>query len=127
MPNYLPPGIYVEEISGGSKPLEAGATNVVGFLGVAAKGPVNEPTLVTNWTAYNKIFGGLHTQGWLGHAVFLFFQNGGTKCYINNLADASQLKKGKVEPAAKAAADNQSDASSSAEKSSGTCFCRFSI
>lgn len=95
MPNYLTPGIYVEEISGGSKPLESGATNVVGFLGVAEKGPVNEPTLVTNWTAYTKIFGGLHTQGWLGHAVYMFFQNGGTKAYINNLAEATPPKKAK--------------------------------
>jgi len=95
MPNYLTPGIYVEEISGGSKPLESGATNVVGFLGVAEKGPVNEPILVTNWTAYTKIFGGLHTQGWLGHAVYMFFQNGGTKAYINNLSEVTPAKKAK--------------------------------
>lgn len=95
MPNYLTPGIYVEEISGGSKPLESGATNVVGFLGVAEKGPVNEPILVTNWTAYTKIFGGFHTQGWLGHAVYMFFQNGGTKAYINNLAAVTPPKKAK--------------------------------
>ena len=87
MPNYLTPGVYIEEFSGGSKPLEAGATNVVGFLGVAEKGPVDEPTLVTNWSAYCRTFGGMHTQGWLGHAVFLFFQNGGTKAYINNLSE----------------------------------------
>lgn len=98
MPNYLTPGIYVEEISGGSKPLESGATNVVGFLGVAEKGPVNEPTLVTNWTAYTKIFGTMHTQGWLGHAVYLFFQNGGTKAYINNLMTVSPPKKTKSVP-----------------------------
>ncbi len=86
MPQYQTPGVYVEEVSGGSKPIEAGATNVVGFLGIAEKGPVNDPTLVTNWTQYNKLFGGMHQGGWLGHAVYLFFQNGGTKCYINNLA-----------------------------------------
>ncbi|MCP4136611.1 MAG: phage tail sheath family protein [bacterium] len=85
MPNYQTPGVYVEEISSGSKPMDMGATNVVGFLGVAEKGPVNDPTLVTNWTQYTKLFGGMHTQGWMGHAVYLFFQNGGTKCFINNL------------------------------------------
>jgi len=95
MPNYQTPGVYVEEIESGSKPIEAGATNIVGFLGVAEKGPVNQATLVTNWTQYTKIFGGLHEGGWLGHGVYQFFQNGGTKCYINNLAEP-KLKKGEV-------------------------------
>jgi phage tail sheath protein FI len=86
MPQYLTPGVYVEEVESGSKPVEAGATNIVGFLGVAEKGPVNEPTLVTNWSHYTRVFGGLNTNGWLAHGVYLFFLNGGTKCYINNLA-----------------------------------------
>lgn len=92
MPNYQTPGVYVEEIESGSKPIEAGATNIVGFLGVAEKGPVNQATLVTNWTQYTKIFGGLHEGGWLGHGVYQFFQNGGTKCYINNLAEPKPKK-----------------------------------
>jgi phage tail sheath protein FI len=85
MPNYLTPGVYVEEVSSGAKPLEMGSTSVAGFLGVAEKGPVNEATLVTNWTQYTKIFGGMHAHGWLGHSVYQFFQNGGSKAYINNL------------------------------------------
>lgn len=92
MPNYQTPGVYVEEIESGSKPIEAGATNIVGFLGIAEKGPVNQATLVTNWTQYTKIFGGLHEGGWLGHGVYQFFQNGGTKCYINNLAEPKPKK-----------------------------------
>jgi phage tail sheath protein FI len=82
--------VYVEEVEGGSKPIEAGSTNIAGFLGIAEKGPVNEAVLVTNWTQYTKIFGGLHTGGWLAHGVYQFFQNGGTKCFINNLAQAPE-------------------------------------
>lgn len=106
MPNYQTPGVYVEEIESGSKPIEAGATNIVGFLGVAEKGPVNQATLVTNWTQYTKIFGGLHEGGWLGHGVYQFFQNGGTKCYINNLA----------EPKSKKGESNQKNGDKAAEK-----------
>lgn len=106
MPNYQTPGVYVEEIESGSKPIEAGATNIVGFLGVAEKGPVNQATLVTNWTQYTKIFGGLHDGGWLGHGVYQFFQNGGTKCYINNLA----------EPKSKKGESNQKNGDKAAEK-----------
>ncbi|QQO09006.1 phage tail sheath family protein [Breznakiella homolactica] len=109
MPNYQTPGVYVEEVSSGSKPIEAGATNIAGFLGVAEKGPVNEAVLVTNWTQYTKIFGGLHSKGWLGHGVYQFFQNGGTKAYINNLMELPQEKK---KPAAKGeeGADQKADA-----------------
>lgn len=92
MPNYQTPGVYVEEIESGSKPIEAGSTNIAGFLGVAEKGPINEAVLVTNWTQYTKTFGGLHTGGWLAHGVYQFFQNGGTKAYINNLAEPVPVK-----------------------------------
>ena len=85
MPSYQTPGVYVEEVESGSKPIEAGATNIVGFLGIAAKGPINEAVLVTNWTQYTKHIGGMH-------AVYQFFQNGGTKCYINNLAEPVKNK-----------------------------------
>jgi phage tail sheath protein FI len=89
MPTYQTPGVYVEEVESGSKPIEAGSTNIAGFLGIAEKGPINEAVLVTNWTQYTKIFGGMHAGGWLAHGVYQFFQNGGTKCFINNLAPSA--------------------------------------
>ena len=113
MAQYLTPGVYVEEVSSGSKPLEAGATNVVGFLGVAEKGPVNEATLVTNWTQYTKLFGGMHQGGWMGHSVYQFFQNGGTKCYINNLAEAAKA------PAPKEGAKEGKDGKAKADAGAG--------
>jgi phage tail sheath protein FI len=94
MPTYQTPGVYVEEVEGGSKPIEAGSTNIAGFLGIAEKGPVNEAILVTNWTQYTKIFGGMHGGGWLAHGVYQFFQNGGTKCFINNLAPSAAAGEG---------------------------------
>ena len=55
--SYLSPGVYVEEVDRGSKPIEAVGTNTVGFLGESAKGPVNEAVLVTNWSQFVKTFG----------------------------------------------------------------------
>ncbi|MBN2545147.1 MAG: phage tail sheath family protein [Spirochaetes bacterium] len=94
MPFYQTPGVYVEEVDSVSKPIEAGATNTVGFLGIAEKGPVDEPVLITNWAHYNRVFGSMHSSGYLGHAVYLFFQNGGTKCYVYNLkkSDSSSFE-----------------------------------
>jgi hypothetical protein len=83
---------------------------------VAAKGPVNEPTLVTNWTQYTKLFGGMHTGGWLGHSVYLFFQNGGTKCYINNLAAPAAQESGSQSYSSGENEDGEATIPASAEK-----------
>ena len=50
MPNYLSPGVYVEEVDSGSRPIEGVGTAVAAFVGLATRGPFNTPTLVTNWT-----------------------------------------------------------------------------
>ena len=58
MPQYLSPGVYVEEREAGSRPIEGVGTAVAAFVGFAAEGPFHTPTLVTNWTQYTKTFGG---------------------------------------------------------------------
>ena len=57
MPNYLSPGVYVEEVQAGSRPIEGVGTAVAAFVGLAEKGPFNAPTLVTNWTQFTGMFG----------------------------------------------------------------------
>ena len=49
MPTYLSPGVYVEEVQSGSRPIEGVGTAVAAFVGLAGQGPFNEPRLVTNW------------------------------------------------------------------------------
>ena len=41
MPSYLSPGVYVEEVASGSRPIEGVGTAVAAFVGFAAKGPFN--------------------------------------------------------------------------------------
>ena len=43
MPQYLSPGVYVEEVDSGSRPIEGVGTAVAAFIGLAAEGPTNEP------------------------------------------------------------------------------------
>jgi hypothetical protein len=52
MPTYLSPGVYVEEVEAGARPIEGVGTAVAAFVGFAAEGPFNTPTLVSNWTQY---------------------------------------------------------------------------
>lgn len=82
MPNYLAPGVYVEEMDSGSKPIEGVGTAIAGFVGLASQGPINTPTLVTNWTEFADRFGERNDGGYLAHAVYGFFHNGGGQAYI---------------------------------------------
>jgi hypothetical protein len=72
----------MEEVSSGSKPIEGVGTAVAAFVGFAEKGPVNEPMLVTNWTQFSQTFGGFIDGGYLAHAVYGYFANGGGTAYI---------------------------------------------
>ncbi|GAA0815912.1 phage tail sheath family protein [Spirilliplanes yamanashiensis] len=80
--SYLSPGVYVEEVSSGSRPIEAAGTAVAAFVGFAEKGPANQPTLVTNWTQYTQAFGGFIPGSYLAHAVYGYFANGGGSAYV---------------------------------------------
>ena len=54
MPTYLSPGVYVEEVESGARPIEGVGTAVAAFVGLAETGPFNQPTLVSNWTAVRQ-------------------------------------------------------------------------
>jgi len=82
MPNYLSPGVYVEEVEAGSRPIEGVGTAVAAFVGLAARGPANAPTLVTNWSQFTSTFGEFLANSYLAHAVYGYFLNGGGACYV---------------------------------------------
>jgi len=85
--SYLSPGVYVEEVDRGSKPIEAVGTNTVGFLGTCSKGPVNKAIFCANWTQFVNTFGDFRDSQYLAHAVYGFFNNGGTRCFITNVGE----------------------------------------
>ncbi len=82
---YLTPGVYVEEVDKGPKPIEGVGTSTAAFVGFAERGPVNQPTFITNWTQFVSTFGSFIAGGYLAHAVYGFFNNGGATCYITRL------------------------------------------
>jgi uncharacterized protein len=89
--SYLSPGVYVEEVDRGSKPIEAVGTNTVGFLGESSKGPVNESVLITNWSQFVKTFGDFKecSEAFV-HGVYGFFNNGGSRCFVVNVGAPEQ-------------------------------------
>lgn len=82
MPTYLSPGVYVQEVEAGSRPIEGVGTAVAAFVGLAAQGPLNEPTLVSNWTQFTEKFGDFLPGSYLAHSVYGYFLNGGGNCYV---------------------------------------------
>jgi uncharacterized protein len=89
MPEYLYPGVYVEEVDTGNKPIEGVSTSTVGFLGIAERGPA-KPMLMTSFSDYTQAYG-LYvreqdgTDRYLAYAVEGFFQNGGKRCYVQRV------------------------------------------
>jgi phage tail sheath protein FI len=90
MPTYLSPGVYVEEVAGGSRPIEGVGTSVAAFVGFAPQGPLNEPVLVTNWSQYVATFGEFTDDYYLAYAVYGFFDNGGSVCYVVRVGGADE-------------------------------------
>ncbi|WP_405059087.1 phage tail sheath family protein [Kribbella sp. NBC_01505] len=92
MPTYLSPGVYVEEVEAGSRPIEGVGTSTAAFVGFAAKGPVNTPTLVTNWTQFTQVFGDFVEGSYLAHAVYGYMTNGGSACYVVRIGSGGDNK-----------------------------------
>ncbi len=85
MPEYLSPGVYVEEIEFGAKPITGVSTSTAGFLGEAERGPTI-PRLVTSWLDYQRVFGSYFgAEKYLPYAVQGFFDNGGQRCFIGRI------------------------------------------
>ncbi len=84
-PEYLSPGVYVEEVDRGSKPIEGVGTACAAFVGFAEQGPVNQPTFIPNWTEFVTTFGSFIKGVYLANAVYGYFLNGGGRCFVTRL------------------------------------------
>jgi uncharacterized protein len=108
VPEYLHPGVYVQEESSGAKPIEAASTSTACFVGTAPRGQPNRPTFVTNWLQYERAFGGLDKKHEMPLAVYQFFNNGGKRAYVlrvlrekkraDNDTNVAKAAEGKVTP-----------------------------
>jgi phage tail sheath protein FI len=74
-PTY--PGVYIEEIPSGVRTIAGVATSITAFVGRAPRGPVNDPTDVFSFGAFERVFGGLNVNYPLAYAVRDFFLNAG--------------------------------------------------
>jgi len=91
MPEYLAPGVYVEEVSFRQKTIEGVSTSTTGFVGPARFGPVfGEPELLTSFSDFERIYGHIDDlelddgpmTNFLAHGVRAFFEEGGRRLYV---------------------------------------------
>lgn len=98
MPEYLRPGVFIEEIERGPRPIEGVPTSTAAFLGAAERGPI-KPRMVTSYKEYARYFGGVFgSNNFLPYAVSGFFENGGKRMFVCRLvgenATAAQVETG---------------------------------
>lgn len=76
------PGVYVQEIPGGSAPIAGVATSNTAFIGAFGRGPVGHATRITSWGEFERIFGGLHPGCETSYAIRNYFLNGGSIAFV---------------------------------------------
>lgn len=101
MPEYLYPGVYVEEQDTGNQPIEGVSTSTVGFVGVAERGS-SAAVLCTSFSDYVRNFGKYlkqadGTQRYLAYGVEGFFQNGGKRCYVTRAFSSTAVAAGRAD------------------------------
>ncbi len=83
------PGVYVQEVPSGVRTIAGVGTSVALFMGRTRMGPMDDPQLCLSYTDFERIFSSDIEGSDLPRAVRLFFQNGGTQCYVTRIADGA--------------------------------------
>ncbi len=94
MPEYLAPGVYVEETSFRANSISGAGTSTTAFVGTTLKGPVGGvPELITSFGEFERLYGGLDDlngkTNYIAHAVRVFFDNGGSRLYVSRVVSGS--------------------------------------
>jgi phage tail sheath protein FI len=85
-PQLSYPGVYILEVPSGVHTITGVATSIAAFFGRASKGPVDRAVRILSPSDYTRAFGGPHPESDLAQSVRMFFDNGGSDCYVVRLA-----------------------------------------
>ncbi|MEU7586700.1 phage tail sheath subtilisin-like domain-containing protein [Micromonospora sp. NPDC049230] len=95
MPSYFSPGIYVEEVPSGARPIGPASTSIAAFVGLAPDrvAHLGRAVPVNNWTEFLRLFAaGERVQSTpLARAVFGFLDNGGARCWVVNVGEGGAI------------------------------------
>jgi phage tail sheath protein FI len=95
MPEYLAPGVYVEEVSYRTRSIEGVSTTTTAFVGPTRYGPLHDPLdIITNLNEFELTYGdreklafggGVVVDNWMWHAARAFFEEGGRRLYVKRI------------------------------------------
>lgn len=113
MASYSTPGVYIEDVKSVAV-MPAGVASAAAFAGIAHSGPVGKPVAITSWNMYLKTFAaGLDSafakDSYLAYAVYGFFQNGGSLCYVMRVTSGEVTSGGVTYKAVKATATSATE------------------
>ncbi len=84
MPEYLTPGVFIEEFDSGARSIEGVSTSTAAFLGEAERGPL-KPRLITSFPEFTRVFGRWLKNSYLAYSIDGFFKNGGKRCFVSRI------------------------------------------
>jgi phage tail sheath protein FI len=92
MPEYLSPGVYIEELTTGPRPIEGVSTSTTAMLGVTERGP-EFPWLVSSWLEFQRWYGSYlpNLQSYLPYAAQGYFDNGGQRLFVGRIVPAGAI------------------------------------
>ena len=113
MPEYLAPGVFVEETSFRPKSIQGVGTSTTAFAGPARKGPLGAASdVITSFLEFERLYGGLDDLVWggntrvtnhLAHSAKAFFDNGGGRLYVTRVFTPRAIGGGQATQAGNAA------------------------
>jgi phage tail sheath protein FI len=86
------PGVYIEELPSGVRPVVGVATSIAAFVGYTPRGPENLALRLASFGDYERRFGGLDRESELGFAVQQFFRNGGSDAIVVRIPKSDAQK-----------------------------------
>src|SRR6266850_5251618 len=87
MPEYLTPGVYIQELPEGPRLISGVGTSSAVFIDVFPQGPVNKAVPVNSFAEFESVFGGLDTRSEAGFAIQQYYLNGGHSCWVIRVDD----------------------------------------
>ena len=104
MPEYLSPGVYVEEVPAGPRPIQGVGTSTTGVVGITERGPTT-PRLVTSWGDFLRWFGDVMDENvsFTSYGARGFFENGGQRLFVARVTSDDAVAAGMVFSTADAA------------------------
>jgi phage tail sheath protein FI len=91
MPSYTTPGVYYEYVDASAPSISPIRSDIAGFVGIAAHGPLNTAVPVESWRQFQAHFGGFIGGGFLSYVVRGYFENGGRRCWVVRVASRESV------------------------------------